>query len=173
MPVGFKNGTDGGHQTAVDAVVTARSSHCFPSVDKHGVATIVHTTGNRSCHVILRGGSRTGPNFGAAHVAEVSGRLTAAGLPRSVMIDCSHANCGKDHTRQKDVVAAICDQISHGSWSVFGAMIESNLVEGRQEHVAGMPVVYGQSITDPCVSIHETELLLEQLATAQERRGVR
>ena len=87
------------------------------------------------------------------------------------MIDCSHANCGKDHTRQKNVVAAICDQVSHGSGRIFGAMIESNLVEGRQEYVAGMPAVYGQSITDPCVSIHETERLLEQLATAQERRA--
>jgi 3-deoxy-7-phosphoheptulonate synthase len=171
MPVGFKNGTDGGYQTAVDAVVTARSSHCFPSVDKHGIATIVHTTGNRSCHVILRGGTRTGPNFDTGHVADVGARLTKAGLPESVMIDCSHANCGKDHTRQKNVVAAICDQISQGSSRIFGAMIESNLVEGRQEYIAGRPAVYGQSITDACVSIHETERLLEQLATAQERRS--
>jgi 3-deoxy-7-phosphoheptulonate synthase len=173
MPVGFKNRTDGTPQTAVDAVVTARSAHCFPAVGKHGVAAIVRTTGNRSCHVVLRGGSGTGANFSPEHVADVCERLKMTGLPGSVMIDCSHDNCGKDHTRQKDVVASICDQISRGSWRVFGAMLESNLIEGRQQYVAGMPAVYGQSITDSCISIEETELLLERLATAQQKRGAR
>ena len=99
MPVGFKNGTDGNTQTAVDAVLAARSPHWFPSVTKQGVSAIFQTTGNESCHVILRGGSRTGPNFDAAHVSEVCAKLAAKKLPDTVMIDCSHGNSLKDHTQ--------------------------------------------------------------------------
>src|SRR5438477_2036089 len=112
MPVGFKNSTDGNVQTAVDAVVAARSPHWFPSVTKQGVSAIYQTTGNDSCHVILRGGTRTGPNYGANHVRDICARLTAAGLRDSVMIDCSHGNSNKDHRRQADVAASICDQIA-------------------------------------------------------------
>ncbi len=173
MPVGFKNGTDGNTQTAVDAVLAARSPHWFPSVTKQGVSAIFHTTGNESCHVILRGGSRTGPNLDAEHVAEVCARLVKHELPDTVMIDCSHGNSHKDHTKQQIAAASICEQVAAGSWSVFGAMIESHLVEGRQEYVPGKPAVYGQSITDACISIEQTEPILEQLAAAQQKRGRR
>lgn len=171
MPVGFKNGTDGNTQTAVDAVLASRSPHWFPSVTKQGVSAIFHTTGNESCHVILRGGSRTGPNFDAQHVAEVAAKLAKHGLPQTVMIDCSHGNSHKDHTKQALAAASACEQVAGGSWNVFGVMIESHLVEGRQDYVPGKPAVYGQSITDACISIEQTEPILEKLAEAQVRRG--
>ncbi len=171
MPVGFKNGTDGATETAVDAIIAARSPHWFPSVTKQGVSAIFQTTGNENCHVILRGGSRTGPNYDAVHVAQVCARLGAKGLPQKAMIDCSHGNSLKDHRRQAEVAASICEQVSGGSWHVFGAMLESHLVEGRQDYVAGH-ATYGQSITDACLSLEQTEPLLEALATAQQRRGV-
>jgi 3-deoxy-7-phosphoheptulonate synthase len=171
MPVGFKNSTDGSAQIAVDAVLTALSPHWFPSVTKQGVSAIFQTAGNDSCHVILRGGTRTGPNYDAEHVAKVCGRLAAKGLRETVMVDCSHGNSHKDHHRQADVAAAICDQIASGSRQIFGAMLESHLVEGRQDYVPGRPAVYGQSITDACLSLEQTEPLLERLAQAQRTRG--
>ena len=171
MPVGFKNSTDGSTQIAVDAVLTARSPHWFPSVTKQGVSAIFQTMGNDGCHVILRGGTRTGPNYDAEHIAKVCARLAAKGLPERVMVDCSHGNSHKDHHRQADVAAAICDQIASGSRQIFGAMLESHLVEGRQDYVPGQPAVYGQSITDACLSFSQTEPLLEQLAQAQRTRG--
>ena len=171
MPVGFKNGTDGSTQTAVDAVLSARSPHLFPSVTKQGVSAIFETTGNDTCHVILRGGSRTGPNFDAAHVEEVCARLKARGLRETVMIDCSHGNSQKDHRKQTAVAAAIAEQVCAGSWHVIGAMLESHLVEGRQDYAPG--ATYGQSITDACLSLDQTEPILEQLATAQVKRGRR
>jgi len=171
MPVGFKNSTDGSTQIAVDAVLTARSPHWFPSVTKQGVSAIFQTVGNDGCHVILRGGTRTGPNYDAEHIEKVCARLAAKGLPERVMVDCSHGNSHKDHHRQADVAAAICDQIASGSRRIFGAMLESHLVEGRQDYVPGRPAVYGQSITDACLSLSQTEPLLEQLAQAQRMRG--
>src|SRR4029078_479197 len=105
MPVGFKNGTDGTTDTAVDAVLSARSPHLFPSGTKQGVSAIFQTSGNDTCHVILRGGSRTGPNFAAEHVAKVCGQLSAKNLHETVMIDCSHGNSSKDHRRQCEVAA--------------------------------------------------------------------
>lgn len=173
MPVGFKNGTDGNTQTAIDAVLAARSPHWFPSVTKQGVSAIFHTTGNESCHVILRGGTRTGPNYDADHVSEVCVRLASKGLPATVMVDCSHGNSNKDHTKQAIAAASICAQVAGGSWRLFGAMLESYLVEGRQEYVPGKPAVYGQSITDACISLEQTEPLLEALAAAQQKRGRR
>jgi len=170
MPVGFKNGTDGNTQTAVDAILSARSAHWFPSVTKEGVSAIFQTSGNDSCHVILRGGTRTGPNFDAAHVARVCTELAARGLRETVMIDCSHGNSHKDHRRQAEVAASICEQVAGGSWNICGTMIESHLVEGRQDYVPGSQSVYGQSITDACMSLEQTEPLLEQLATAQQKR---
>ena len=173
MPVGFKNGTDGGAQMAVDAVLSARSPHLFPSVTKHGVSAIFQTSGNDTCHVILRGGSRTGPNYDASYVADTCKRLALRGLRQTVMIDCSHGNSGKDHHRQADVSASVAEQVGSGSWSIFGAMLESHLVEGRQDYVPGKPAVYGQSITDACLSLEQTEPLLERLASAQQKRGAR
>src|ERR1700674_2882817 len=120
MPVGFKNSTDGSLQIAVDAVLTARSQHWFPSVTKQGVSAIFQTTGNDACHVILRGGTRTGPNYDAGHVSKVCARLAAKGLRETVMIDCSHGNSHKDHHRQAEVAASICEQVGAGSWQIFG-----------------------------------------------------
>jgi 3-deoxy-7-phosphoheptulonate synthase len=173
MPVGFKNGTDGSTDTAVDAVVAARSPHWFPSVTKQGVSAIFQTTGNEHGHVILRGGTRTGPNYDSEQVAKVCARLHSKGLVETTMIDCSHGNSLKDHRKQADVSASICQQVASGSWHVFGAMLESHLVEGRQDYVPGQPSVYGQSITDACISLEQTEPLLEALAKAQQARGVR
>ncbi|MEO6235643.1 MAG: 3-deoxy-7-phosphoheptulonate synthase, partial [Vicinamibacterales bacterium] len=112
MPVGFKNSTDGNLVTAVDAVLTARSPHWFPSVTKQGVSAIFHTTGNDNCHVILRGGSQTGPNYDAAHVRKAAALLEAKGLRDTLMIDCSHGNSLKDADRQADVAAAVCGQVA-------------------------------------------------------------
>ncbi|MGV3520661.1 3-deoxy-7-phosphoheptulonate synthase [Luteitalea sp.] len=172
MPVGFKNGTDGTTQTAVDAVLSARSPHLFPSVTKQGVSAIFQTTGNDTCHVILRGGSRTGPNFDAASVQDVCDRLRANGLPERVMIDCSHGNSQKDHRKQIAVATAVAAQVAAGAWPIVGTMLESHLVEGRQNYVPGRPAVYGQSITDACLSLEQTEPLLELFARAQQARGV-
>jgi 3-deoxy-7-phosphoheptulonate synthase len=170
MPVGFKNGTDGNVGVAVDAVLAARSSHWFPSMTKQGVAAISQTTGNETCHVILRGGTRTGPNYSAEHVRDACARLSAKRLRDAVMIDCSHGNSEKDHTRQAVVAASIAEQVAGGSWQIFGAMIESHLVEGRQDYTPGRTSVFGQSITDACISIEQTEPLLEQLARAEASR---
>ena len=171
MPVGFKNSTDGGTDIAMDAVLTARSQHWFPSVTKQGVSAIFQTAGNEACHVILRGGARTGPNYDAEHVAKVCARLAARGLRDSVMVDCSHGNSRKNHANQAEVAAALCEQVASGSRQIFGVMLESHLVEGRQDYVPGQPSVYGQSITDACLSLEQTEPIFEQLARAQQARG--
>jgi 3-deoxy-7-phosphoheptulonate synthase len=171
MPVGFKNSTDGGTEIAMDAVLSARSQHWFPSVTKQGVSAIFQTTGNEACHVILRGGTRTGPNYDDDHVSKIAARLAARGLHESVMVDCSHGNSRKNHAKQADVAMALCEQIAAGSRRIFGVMLESHLVEGRQDYVPGQPAVYGQSITDACLSFEQTEPLLEQLARAQHTRG--
>jgi 3-deoxy-7-phosphoheptulonate synthase len=173
MPVGFKNSTDGNTNTAIDAVLSARSPHWFPSVTKQGVSAIFQTAGNDSCHVILRGGTQTGPNYSAEHVSDTCARLAAKGLRAAVMIDCSHGNSHKDHQRQAEVAASISQQVASGSWQIFGAMLESHLVEGRQDYVPGEPSVYGQSITDACLSLAQTDPLLERLAKAQQARGTR
>jgi 3-deoxy-7-phosphoheptulonate synthase len=173
MPVGFKNGTDGNTKTAVDAVLSARTPHWFPSVTKQGVSAIFQTSGNDTCHVILRGGSQTGPNYDAANIAQLCTSLAAQGLRQSVMVDCSHGNSEKNHRRQSTVATNLCEQIAGGSWPIFGVMLESHLVEGRQDYVPGTPAVYGQSITDACLSLEQTEPLLEALATAQQARGAR
>jgi 3-deoxy-7-phosphoheptulonate synthase len=170
MPVGFKNSTDGSTQVAVDAILAARSQHWFPSVTKQGVSAIFQTSGNDACHVILRGGSRTGPNYDAEHVAKVAARLAAKGLPETVMIDCSHGNSLKLYLKQADVVESIAGQLRAGSRSIMGAMLESNLVEGRQEYHARDQATYGQSITDACLSLEQTEPLLETLARAHAVR---
>jgi 3-deoxy-7-phosphoheptulonate synthase len=160
-------------QTAVDAVVAARSPHWFPSVTQQGVSAIFQTTGNDSCHVILRGGTRTGPNYDAEHISKVCQRLATKSLRETVMVDCSHGNSLKDHAKQAEVAASICEQVASGSWKIFGAMLESHLVEGRQDYVPGQNATYGQSITDACISLAQTEPLLEQFAKAQQTRGTK
>lgn len=162
MPVGFKNTTEGSLVPAVDAVQAARSPHWFPSVTKQAFAAIFQTTGNPDCHIILRGGSRTGPNFDEENVQRAVTLLQRKGLSDSVMVDCSHGNSRKDYRVQSDVLREVARQLRKGSGGIMGVMIESNLVEGRQDE----PVVFGQSITDSCVGIEETRRLLSQLAEA-------
>ncbi len=173
MPVGFKNATDGNLQVAIDGVRSSANPHHFLSVTKQGVAAIVATEGNEDCHVILRGGSN-GPNHGEEAVAGAGESLESAGLPAHLMVDCSHANSGKDHTRQPEVARDLAQQIADGSRTVIGLMMESFLVDGRQDVKAGheADLVYGQSITDACMSWERTEPLFAELAQAvRERRG--
>ena len=162
MPVGFKNATDGSVQPAVDALIAAAQPHWFPSVTKQGVAAISQSTGNEHTHVILRGGAKSGPNFDGAHVLEAATLLQKAGLPSRLMVDCSHGNSEKDHTRQAKVAHDVACQVSGGSPHVFGVMLESNLVAGRQDAAK----TYGQSITDACIGIEETADVLGQLSQA-------
>jgi 3-deoxy-7-phosphoheptulonate synthase len=171
MTVGFKNGTEGGVQVAIDGMRSAAHPHHFLSVTKQGVAAIVETRGNRDTHVILRGGAK-GPNYSAADVARVVADLQKAKLPGYLMIDCSHANSAKDHARQPQVVADVCGQLASGSRAVIGVMLESFLVDGNQNHESGQPLVYGQSITDKCLGWERTEPLFTELAEAvRKRRG--
>lgn len=162
MPVGFKNATDGNVQVAVDALRAAAQPQWFLSVTKQGIAAISLSSGNEHCHVILRGGYKTGPNFDEKSVGEACGLLGACGLGERVMVDCSHGNSAKDFTKQGAVAHDVACQVSGGSSRVFGVMIESNLVEGRQDK----PEMYGQSITDGCIGIEETEDVLGALARA-------
>lgn len=170
MPVGFKNGTDGSVQVAVDACLSARSSHWFPSVTKDGAVAIFQTSGNPDAHVILRGGSRTGPNYGADFVADAETRLQKAGIPTRLIIDCSHGNSSKNHRRQSLVAADIAEQVSRGSKIIGGVMIESHLVEGRQDWKGRDASTYGCSITDACISFEQTTPILQQLAESVRQR---
>ena len=163
-PVGFKNGTDGTIKVAIDAIGAASAPHNFLSVTKYGHSAIVETTGNEDCHIILRGGKE--PNYSKEHIAEVNQQLIKAKLPNNVMIDFSHANSSKQFKRQLDVSDDVCAQISHGDSSIFGVMIESNLVEGRQDIVNAKAETYGQSVTDACINWNDTEQMLQQLAAA-------
>ncbi|MGH8543004.1 MAG: 3-deoxy-7-phosphoheptulonate synthase, partial [Gammaproteobacteria bacterium] len=168
-PIGFKNATDGGLQIAVDAIISARNPHHFLGVTKGGHAAILSTTGNPDGHIILRGGQRQ-PNYDAGSVAAAAALLAKAGLPARIMIDCSHANSAKNHERQVQVGHEIGTQIAAGDRRILGLMIESHLVAGRQDQAPGRPLVYGQSITDACISWTQTEALLEDLAAAARRR---
>jgi 3-deoxy-7-phosphoheptulonate synthase len=170
MPVGFKNGTDGDAGVAVDAVLAARQQHWFPGATKQGLSAILQTTGNESCHVILRGGSRTGPNYDAERIESVSGTLARAGVPARLMVDCSHGNSQRDPNRQAVVASDLARQIAAGSGHIFGVMLESHLVAGRQDHQPGVPLVYGQSITDACIGIDQTAAILQELSAAVKRR---
>lgn len=169
MPIGFKNRTDGNIQVAVDAIEAARNPHWFPGTTKDGISAILQTTGNPCCHVVLRGGSRTGPNYGAEHVTHAVELLQKASLPTRVMIDLSHANSAKKHQRQIEVAAELSEQLSQPNCPIFGVMIESNIVEGRQDVVEGKELTYGQSITDACISLDQTQGVLETLAAAVKK----
>jgi 3-deoxy-7-phosphoheptulonate synthase len=173
MPVGFKNGTDGNVQIAVDAIRAASHPHQFLSVTKQGLAAIVVTKGNDTCHVILRGGHRR-PNYHAEDVEATARILQRAGLSTPVMIDCSHGNSGKDENRQPAVARDVATQVAEGSLHVFGLMLESHLVGGRQDVTPDQPLVYGQSITDACLGWDDTVPVLEDLARAvRARRALR
>jgi 3-deoxy-7-phosphoheptulonate synthase len=167
-PVGFKNGVDGSIRIAIDAIEAARQPHHFLSVTKGGHSAIVATSGNEDCHIILRGG-RT-PNYDAASVASACLEMAAAGLAQRLMIDASHANSGKRPERQIPVCEDIARQIGEGDERIVGLMIESHLVAGRQDLVAGKELVYGQSITDGCIGWEDTVPMLELLAAAVRQR---
>jgi 3-deoxy-7-phosphoheptulonate synthase len=169
MPVGFKNGTGGTVNIAVDAIRSSAHPHHFLSVTKQGVSAIVSTSGNRECHLILRGGS-TGPNYSAQHVAEAVGMLSKHGLAPRVMVDCSHANSGKSHEKQPVALASIAEQLETGGQGIFGVMLESFLLDGRQDHEPGCKLEFGKSITDACMSWERTEPLFAQLANAVRNR---
>ncbi|MBN2705273.1 MAG: 3-deoxy-7-phosphoheptulonate synthase [Deltaproteobacteria bacterium] len=166
MPVGFKNGTDGDVQVAIDAVRAARTPQWFPSITREGVAAILATKGNDWGHIVLRGGSKSGPNYQAAAVGSAVAALKGSGLPPYLMIDCSHGNSCKDHLRQIEVARDIAAQISAGNRNICGVMLESCLVEGRQDYKDKSTARYGQSITDACLSIEQTAGLLKELAAA-------
>ncbi|MEB2522370.1 3-deoxy-7-phosphoheptulonate synthase [Burkholderia multivorans] len=170
-PIGFKNGTDGGVQVASDAIVAARASHAFMGMTKMGMAAIFETRGNDDAHVILRGG-KNGPNYDAAHVDASCAVLRAAGLREQVMVDCSHANSNKSHERQIDVAQDLARQLSQGEHRIVGVMIESHLEAGRQDLKPGVPLKYGVSITDACLSWAQTEQVLDVLAEAVRHRRV-
>ncbi len=173
MPIGFKNGTDGSVQIAIDAIGAARHPHHFLSVTKQSIAAIVSTSGNDTCHLILRG-SNSGPNHDAQSIEAAAAALRAADLRDRLMVDCSHGNSLKDHRRQPEVARELCQQIAAGSQSICGVMLESHLKEGKQSHHAATPLVYGQSITDACMSWAMTEPVLHELADAvRQRRSAR
>jgi 3-deoxy-7-phosphoheptulonate synthase len=171
MPVGFKNGTDGSVAVAVDAVRAAAVPHTFAGIDFIGMPSVLHTRGNPDCHIILRGG-RDAPNYDAGSVADVLERLRAVRLPARVVVDASHDNSCKDHDQQPVVAAAIAEQVAKGNGALVGIMLESFIVGGRQDLQAGQELVYGQSITDACMSWEATVGVLEGLAAAVRlRRG--
>jgi len=169
MPVGFKNGTDGDVQVAVDACRAAATGHTFFGVTPSGAGAVVNTAGNSECHVILRGG-RSGPNYEAKHVEAALEMIAKAGLPRRVMVDASHGNSGKDYRRQPVVAADLTDQVGGGEHGIVGMMLESFLREGRQEPGDPATLVYGQSVTDACMDIDTTADVLGELAAAARRR---
>ena len=169
MPVGFKNGTRGTVVIAVEAVKAARHPHHFLSVTKQGLTAIVATKGNLDCHVILRGGTNK-PNYSAEMIEETVKMLRAAGLDERLMVDCSHANSAKDHEQQPAVANAVAEQVARGSKGIFGVMLESFLVGGRQDTKPGVELTYGQSITDACMSWDATVPVIEGFAEAVRSR---
>ena len=169
-PVGFKNGTDGGVKVATDAIQAALAPHAFMGMTKMGQAAIFETRGNDDCHVILRGGKTT--NYARADVDSACALLKAAGLREQVMIDVSHANSSKQHTRQIVVAGEVAAQIAAGDTRITGIMIESHLQEGRQDIVPGAPLKHGISVTDACISMEQTIPVLQQLAAAVRARRI-
>jgi 3-deoxy-7-phosphoheptulonate synthase len=171
MPVGFKNGTEGNVQIAIDAMGSAQSPHHFLSVTKDGIPAIVNTTGNRDCHVILRGGGSNHTNFDEAAIKSLTQNLDKKQLPQRVMIDCSHGNSGKDHRKQGAVLNNISAQLMNGGDAIAGVMLESHLLSGNQRLTNKNELIYGKSITDACIDWNETESLIETLANASKVRA--
>ena len=167
-PIGFKNATNGGIQVAADAIGSALHPHKFLSVTKEGKAAIFSSSGNKDCHVILRGGKE--PNYTKEFINSTSEILQSNGLEESIMVDMSHGNSSKQHKKQIDVCKNIADQISAGEDRITGVMIESNLVEGNQKADDLGNLVYGKSITDACINWHDTVDCLHILAEAVDKR---
>ncbi len=168
-PVGFKNGTSGNIQIAVDAVGSASHPHHFLSVTKEGRSAIFQTAGNPDCHIILRGGSKH-PNYDPESIREAADKLQHAKLRPAIVVDCSHANSGKDPARQVTVCRDLAGQVANGESSIVGLMLESHLLAGSQKQTSGQDLIYGQSITDACMSWDDTEVLLAELAEAVVQR---
>jgi 3-deoxy-7-phosphoheptulonate synthase len=169
-PVGFKNGTSGNVRIAVEAILSANHPHTFLGTSETGQSAILLTSGNTDCHIILRGGRQT-TNYDAAAVASTVEEMEKAGVKPRIMIDCSHANSGKDHRKQAEVCRSVSEQvIASTNRNIMGVMIESNIVAGAQPLVAGKELVYGQSITDACIDWPETQTLLRELASAVRAR---
>jgi 3-deoxy-7-phosphoheptulonate synthase len=171
MPIGFKNGTDGSLQIALDAMISARTPHSFLGIDQDGVTSIIRTTGNSVGHLVLRGG-RTRPNYDAASLREAQQQLATAGLPAGLMIDCSHANSSKQHARQEEVWRNVLNQRIEGNRAIIGMMVESYLHEGNQPFPRPpADLCYGISITDACLGWEATERMLrwasEKLANSK------
>jgi 3-deoxy-7-phosphoheptulonate synthase len=169
MPIGFKNGTDGDIQVAVDALRASAASHTFFGVTTVGAAAVVTTAGNADTHVILRGG-RSGPNYSSEHVTKALDLISAYNLPRRIMVDASHGNSGKDHTKQLTVADSLAGQLTAGEHGIVGVMLESFLVAGNQKPGKPETLTYGQSVTDACLDISMTTSALETLATSVQRR---
>jgi 3-deoxy-7-phosphoheptulonate synthase len=167
MPVGFKNGTGGSTQLAMDAMLSSSHPHRFMGITTQGLAAIVSTRGNPDCHLILRGGSR-GPNYDADHISGLAMAMAEKGLRANVMVDCSHGNSQKDHRNQPVVAEAVAKQVADGQSAIIGVMLESFLVAGRQ--TVDESLTYGQSITDACMDLQMTTGALQQLAQAVRRR---
>ncbi len=167
-PIGFKNGTDGNVQIAIDAIQAASRGHHFLSVHKNGQVAIVHTMGNQDCHLILRGGKT--PNYDEASVVQACVELQQAGLRPALMVDCSHANSHKKHEKQIDVADNLATQIAAGSERIFGLMVESNIQPGAQKFTPGQDDVraleYGKSITDACLGWEDSARLMHSLSEA-------
>ena len=172
MPIGFKNGTGGSIQLAVDGMIAANASHAFLGIDDAGAAAVVQTSGNEACHIVLRGGS-TGPNYSAEHVAFAQKALVDSGMEPNLVIDCSHANCGKDHTKQPIAFRDVIQQRADGNRGIVGLMLESHLNAGNQSlNGDASTLKYGVSITDPCVDWATTEELLREAAHVLDREPV-
>jgi 3-deoxy-7-phosphoheptulonate synthase len=165
MPVGFKNGTDGGLDVALNAIRAARASHRFAGIAPDGRSALLRTRGNPDGHLVLRGG-RDAPNFGSRSVARATALLGMPAAARPVLVDCSHDNSGKDHHRQAHVCRAVLNQFRAGRRSIMGVSIESNLAAGRQDWQPGAVLRPGTSITDSCIGWNETEDLLYETAEA-------
>ncbi len=168
-PIGFKNGTDGNVQIAIDAIRSAAHRHHFLGVTKDGHSAILSTAGNPDCHLILRGGNG-GPNYDAASVAKAAAAMEKAGVRPNVMVDCSHANSNKSHERQVEVAREVAGIVRGGEKRIVGVMLEANIHPGRQDLKPGVPIDYGISITDACMGWEAAEETLQALATGAVRR---
>jgi 3-deoxy-7-phosphoheptulonate synthase len=171
MPIGFKNGTDGSLQIALDAMQSARTSHSFLGIDQEGITSIIRTTGNPAGHLVLRGG-RTRPNYDAESIHDAEAKLTKAGLSPVLMVDCSHANSAKQHSRQEEVWRSVIEQRASGTRSLIGVMVESYLNEGNQPFPRPRSELhYGVSITDACIGWEATERMLRSGAETLGKSG--
>lgn len=166
MPVGVKNRTDGNIDVAIDALRAIRHPHWFPSLTREGTPAVFQSRGNDQTCLILRGGKVSGPNYTVDAVQTIGTALVAAGLPETLVIDCSHGNSGSDAERQVDVMQSVIHQLGAGNQSICGIMLESHLKGGKQQAEQGKSLVYGQSITDACLALDRTLPLLEELANA-------